>query len=371
MDPSHSSGERRTAARISFVGQAVVRAAGRHVPCTTVNLSSTGMLLLPAASARVGLSMRVIFEVKDFLGPLDLDAVLAREADYRGHYGWGVQFVEIQQRVDTLLQLYVRKRLLGAQPQDPTPPSGAEPLERADSGLYFQAKHRSSLHTPSSPQGHVLEATPDAGLPNEFEEARTERDPSGGFVALDASPWPVDLTVEPKPTNPLWPRPRDGHRKHASDSFRRLFAQRGARAGSSSGAGATPGRPGKSDPLASTARPAAPPLTGIGAPGGIPKRRRVDAAISRSQSASGARPVRLGDSTQEKRMSRTGPPRRGAVEAMHHTGPKQKAVKQSARDKKGDWGRDSHQTPLEIRNLYQAALAEVDGADKKKRKKKS
>lgn len=369
MDPSHSSSERRTAPRVSFVGQAVVRASGRHVPCTTVNLSSTGMLLLPAASARVGLSMRVMFEVKDFLGPLDLDAVLAREADYRGHYGWGIQFSELQHRVDTLLQLYVKKRLLGGRPQDATPASGIEPLERTDSGLYFQAKRRSSVVTPSSPQGRVLEATPDAGLPNEFEEARTEQDPTGGFVALDASPWPADLTVEPKPRNPVWPKPRDGQRTQSSGSYRHIFPSRKARAGTSTATSSPgPGRPRKSDPFASTARPAAPPLTGIGAPGGIPKRKRADVAASRAPSDSGARPVRLGGAAQGKHMSRTGPPRRGAVEVMHHTGPRQKAVKQRARNKEGDWSRDSHQTPLEIRELYQAALDEVDNPGKKKKK---
>ena len=70
--------ESRAAQRVDFVGPAVVKAQGRDVSCTIVNLSSAGMLLIPAASARPGLQMRVVFEVRG-LGRLDLEAVLARE----------------------------------------------------------------------------------------------------------------------------------------------------------------------------------------------------------------------------------------------------------------------------------------------------
>jgi hypothetical protein len=322
-------GERRAAPRVPFFGQGVVRAAGRHVPCTTVDLSATGMLLLPAASARPGLGMRVAFKVDQYLGPVELQAILTREADYRGTYGWGIRFLNVPQRIRELLQLYVEHRVLADRELAATPPRGVEDAESShDSGFYMKVSRRRRPESDSQPRtGASADSQP--GMRHSASE------PSGSKLSPSvANSSTADALETTKP-------------------------------------GVPQGGPETIAPPSGLSAP-----TGLGAPqdaksGGLsssPTRSYRDAAFRRSSGVGRYSHVGPGRVAPTDTLGRTGPPRRGAVEGMHQTGP-QRAVKSSKRTGASDEKRRSNPTPLEVRELYQRALAEVDGKSSRGKKK--
>jgi len=76
--------------------RAYVYAHRRQVPSTVINLSASGMLLVPTASSKPGLRLRVDFTPPGTKqAPFCLDALLIREAVYASKYAWGIQFVDI------------------------------------------------------------------------------------------------------------------------------------------------------------------------------------------------------------------------------------------------------------------------------------
>lgn len=319
--------ERRSSPRVPFFGQAVIRAAGRHVPCTTVNLSATGMLLLPAASARAGLTLRVLFQVEHFLGQVELAAVLAREGDYQGTYGWGIRFLNVPARVGSLLQLFVQQRMQADRDQATTPPLGVDNGDPNEHGQYLQVKRRPTAR----------------GLTALAPGKTGPEQPAAALIVTQVGHPPA-----PEST------------RASSGSYRQV---------GSVVHDTLPGAQG------SAARPAVllrasqePSLEGMSAATGQgvapPSRTGTPAASQRAighYAHAGARRI------SADKLDQTGPPRRGAESAMHQTGPRQR-VQAKGRKSSSNAGRRSAPTPVEVRELYQAALEELDGKRGKKKR---
>lgn len=313
--------ESRAAQRVDFVGPAVVKAQGRDVSCTIVNLSSAGMLLIPAASARPGLQMRVVFEVRG-LGRLDLEAVLARETQIRGQYGWAVRFVNVPDGMATLLQMYIQRCLAAARSPAEVRPANAEPLRETSSGLYA-----------------VVGRKRDKAIAGKDRSKRSDQAAGDRSASSSAS-------------GPL--------RALSSAAYRRVFSSPDSVDSRKQGADASTEQRGP--------RQAPPSMAGMGAPGG-----GVAGGSGRqgseTRSGQGSRST---DAAKRAllRESLTGPPRRGAVDEMHQTGPRQAAVGTPA--KPSEPARSSTATrdasPAELRRLYQEAVDEVKDAPKGKRK---
>lgn len=124
----YSGPERRSGSRVPFSGKAIVYVADRQVPCEAVNLSASGMLLLPPARAGAGLQMRLSFIFEGMKDWITVGATIVREGDYEGRYAWGVRFDQIAPYVSTMLRSYVRQQERGGPAPEPQMSEAAQPL---------------------------------------------------------------------------------------------------------------------------------------------------------------------------------------------------------------------------------------------------
>ena len=109
----YMTNERRSAARISHHGEAIVYVRDRKLDCKIMDLSSTGMLIVPPVSARPGLPMRIDFLIPGAKEWVSATAALVREGRAEGHYAWGVRFDRVAPYHATMLRSFVRQMLRG------------------------------------------------------------------------------------------------------------------------------------------------------------------------------------------------------------------------------------------------------------------
>jgi hypothetical protein len=86
--------------------------------CETVNLSESGLLLIPPFSADPGLSLRVDLPLPGLKRPLALPAVLVREGEHDGRYAWGVRFEAISAAALNFLREFLKQQLADQLPDD-------------------------------------------------------------------------------------------------------------------------------------------------------------------------------------------------------------------------------------------------------------
>lgn len=99
--------ERRAAPRISYPGFVVVVAGGHRLCCQAVDLSATGMSVVPPAQAPAGTVVAVAFEFEQPGHWTHLQGTIVREAQIRQDYVWGIRFSEVPDAVAWQLQQYV------------------------------------------------------------------------------------------------------------------------------------------------------------------------------------------------------------------------------------------------------------------------
>ncbi|MBK6848882.1 MAG: PilZ domain-containing protein, partial [Proteobacteria bacterium] len=86
--------ERRVAPRAPWYGQALLHMQQRRLGCTVVDVSASGLLVVPPARAAKGAALEIDLMLPPHLEPVRLAAVVAREGDVHGHYAWGLRFVD-------------------------------------------------------------------------------------------------------------------------------------------------------------------------------------------------------------------------------------------------------------------------------------
>ena len=84
--------ERRTSPRITCVHHAVLYAADRRLSCTTIDISTAGILVHPPARAQVGLRLTVEIAFTEGKQPLQIHGTVVRETSVSHRYAWGIQF---------------------------------------------------------------------------------------------------------------------------------------------------------------------------------------------------------------------------------------------------------------------------------------
>jgi hypothetical protein len=100
--------------RVSFTGETVAYVGQHQLACTPCALSIAGMILLPPASARAGLQMRLVLKLVELGKQVVVDAVLTNEVWEQGRYAWEVQFVGMSDAVRDLFARFVVARLSAA-----------------------------------------------------------------------------------------------------------------------------------------------------------------------------------------------------------------------------------------------------------------
>lgn len=80
------------APRVAFAHEVQVRAMDRVYPCRSINLSGTGILVIPPVRGQIGLAVHVDLPIVGHARPLELSGRIARECSYSGHYAWGIDF---------------------------------------------------------------------------------------------------------------------------------------------------------------------------------------------------------------------------------------------------------------------------------------
>jgi hypothetical protein len=147
--------------RVSFTGETVAYVGQHQLACTACALSIAGMILLPPASARAGLQMRLVLKLVEIGKQVVVDAVLANEVWEQGRYAWEVQFVGMSDAVRDLFARFVVARLNSA--GVPTMQVEAvSPLQRVPTGPYPAiTEERRSPNSESAP----IQRVPTGPLP--------------------------------------------------------------------------------------------------------------------------------------------------------------------------------------------------------------
>jgi hypothetical protein len=97
--------------RIIYVEQATIWAARQSMVCQTINLSETGLLLIPPFSSEPGLTLRVDIPLPGLQRPLVLPAVLVREGEHEGEYAWGVKFELVSADAQKFLRHFLQEQV--------------------------------------------------------------------------------------------------------------------------------------------------------------------------------------------------------------------------------------------------------------------
>jgi PilZ domain len=115
--------------RIIFLEQATIWAAKQSMICQTVNLSETGLLLIPPYSSEPGLNLRVDIPLPGLQRPLAIPAVLVREGEHDGDYVWGVRFELISADAQKFLRQFLEEQMAKQSPEKVLEQLPAEPLQ--------------------------------------------------------------------------------------------------------------------------------------------------------------------------------------------------------------------------------------------------
>jgi hypothetical protein len=147
--------ERRRDPRIAFAATIICMIADQKLLCRAVDLSASGILLLPPARAAVGQLVTLMFTVPAVSAGLTVHGILVRETRADGSYAWGIQLVDVPRRAAQELRRHVHERILqtviGQLDEPAVPELGANPLTPADlSGLGGRPR-AARLDTPTGP----------------------------------------------------------------------------------------------------------------------------------------------------------------------------------------------------------------------------
>ncbi|MBW2735583.1 MAG: PilZ domain-containing protein [Deltaproteobacteria bacterium] len=103
-----NSQDRRVAPRCAYSATAVVYVANEQLVCRAIDISTSGMLIIPPTRRERGSFLRVNLSLPSFDEVLDVDAIVVREAEVNGRYAWGVAFHDPDERVVQLLGAFVQ-----------------------------------------------------------------------------------------------------------------------------------------------------------------------------------------------------------------------------------------------------------------------
>jgi hypothetical protein len=98
--------ERRSDQRTGYSASALVFIANQRYSCV-LNLAPTGLLLIPPLREKPGVFVRLNLTLPALDEVIDVDGVIAREGKARGHYAWGIEFVDAPERVKQLIRTYI------------------------------------------------------------------------------------------------------------------------------------------------------------------------------------------------------------------------------------------------------------------------
>jgi hypothetical protein len=102
------------APRVPLEGDATVHLGGEQIPCSTLNLSTSGIALRSPVRRRVGGQVRVEFRISQILW-VAVSAMLVRSSRRKGGgYTWGVKFLEVDKWVQEYLEGFVDDNLTEA-----------------------------------------------------------------------------------------------------------------------------------------------------------------------------------------------------------------------------------------------------------------
>lgn len=127
--------------RIIFLEQATIWAAKQSMICQTVNLSETGLLLIPPFSSEPGLNLRVDIPLPGLQRPLAIPGVLVREGEHNGDYVWGVRFELISADAQKFLRQFLEEQMAKQSPEKPLEQLlPEEPLQSPEEPLQLPAE---------------------------------------------------------------------------------------------------------------------------------------------------------------------------------------------------------------------------------------
>lgn len=315
MDAVPQAVERRAAPRAPWYGQALLHIQQRRLGCTVVDISTSGLLVVPPARAPKGAALLIELTLPPQAAPVQLAAVVAREGDVHGHYAWGLRFLDPSPDVQQAIGAFVSstRRRLGA--ERAAQGGGVPPADRAPiSAPYSQVRTPRFRSDPAArapaPSGTGLAAT-------------SRSSSSGTYHKVYGTPAPAASAPSPR--------------------------------SSSSNPGSSPQLAGMST-TASAARPAPTRAVGETTPHlGVRVARR-------SSSTAAAAPARPRDPRLEAPLDPRPAPHPAAKPPGAGRGSSAPAqAKRATGRATQDWDERAHCTPIEVRELYQEALSELNG----------
>ena len=100
--------ERRGADRTGYSATALVFVANERYTCVVLNISPTGLLVIPPLREKPGVFVRLNLTLPALDEVIDVDGVIIREGEARGHYAWGIEFVDPPEHVQKVIRTYIR-----------------------------------------------------------------------------------------------------------------------------------------------------------------------------------------------------------------------------------------------------------------------
>jgi hypothetical protein len=175
--------DRRRAPRAEYSVTTVVYLAQARFTARVLNLSATGLLLIPPVDAEVGAPVHLNLTLPGLDEIIAVDGTLAREEDVEGYRAWGIELRGASDETQALIEAYVgwvRRReeqldaTLGGLPVSGGRPGGA--LERTKTGPAHEL-----VLAPSAPTQKAPSSNPSPGGPL----LRRPTDPNLGPVELE------------------------------------------------------------------------------------------------------------------------------------------------------------------------------------------
>ncbi|MBK8481952.1 MAG: PilZ domain-containing protein [Proteobacteria bacterium] len=330
MEALPQAADRRAAPRAPWYGQALLHIQQRRLGCTVVDVSASGLLVVPPARAAKGASLLIDLMLPPQLAPVRLSAVVAREGNVHGHYAWGLQFVDPPVDVQTVISAFVSttRRRLGA---EQAARAGAPSAERAPvsapysqvRGPQFRSDPAARVGSPGQPGRY---SAAHAGGASASAPGAAARDGSAGSASSGTSA-----------------------RSSSSGTYRRVFA-------TPVSTPVPPSRPG-----ASASSEAIPQLAGITTTAAQP-RTQAQRPYPEATPNLGVRVAPRSSSTTAASPTQQRPPLTSAATRRSSMSPT--ASQRAAARETKDWDENAHCTPLEVRELYQAALSDISGQRK-------
>ena len=124
------SEDRRRGPRTEHMATALLFVASEQFTCRILNLGTGGVLLIPPTRRPPGMFVRLNLSLPAFDELIDLDGVITRAGEERGHYTWSVEFINAPAREIELIRTFIRWAKDNAEalrrPQNKLPSSEAQ-----------------------------------------------------------------------------------------------------------------------------------------------------------------------------------------------------------------------------------------------------